>query len=82
MNNLSLLNNFKVEYKVGNNKKIITLYDLSKIINIGETFNYAPLDIKILNIFINEVKSNLKNNSISFSLYGVNNQVRIFGKKT
>ena len=81
MNNLSLLNEFKVEYIIGNNKKIISLYDLSKIINIGETFKYSPLDIKILNIFINEVKSNLKNSSITFSLYGADNQVRIFGTK-
>jgi hypothetical protein len=76
-NNSIVLNEYKVEY----NKKIINLYELSKIINIGDTFKYAPLNIKILNIFINKVQSNLENSSISFSIYGVNNQVRIFGTK-
>ena len=74
--NSNVLNNYKVEY---NNQKI-NLFDLSKIINVGDTFCYAPLDVKILNKFISEVKLNLKNSTITFSLYGVNNNIRIFGK--
>lgn len=73
--NSNILNEYNVEF----NNKIINMYDLSKIINIGDTFCNAPLNIKILNIFIKEVKNNLRNSTLSYSLYDKDNKVRIFG---
>ncbi len=81
MNNSCLLSEHLSKYTVEYNNQKINLYELSKIINVGDTFIYAPLNIKILNIFIKKVQSNLKNTSITSSLYGSNNQVRIFGTK-
>ncbi len=81
MNNSSIINEYLSKYIVEYNNQKINLYELSKIISIGDTFNYAPLNNKILNIFIKKVQSNLKNTSITLSLYGANNQVRIFGTK-
>ena len=81
MNNSSLIREYLSKYTVEYKNQKINLYDLSKIINIGDTFIYATLNIKILNIFIKKVQSNLENTSITLSLYGANNQVRIFGTK-
>lgn len=81
MNNSSLTNEYLSKYTVEYNNQKINLYVLSKIINIGDTFNYAPLNIKILNTFLKKVQSNLKSSSITLSIYGSNNQVRIFGTK-
>ena len=67
------LNNYFVIYK----NSTICLDDLVKYINIGDTVCNVPLNIKILNSFIKKIRINLKNNTISYSLY--DNEIRIFG---